>query len=168
MSQECDMAQMSALTEEHQRFEPFAGTFRAEVKMWMGPGEPHVSTGVMTNTLDLGGRFLAQSYKGDQTDGSFPNFEGRGYWGFNTVTNKYEGIWMDTASTFMQPETGNVDPTGKIWTMRSRLTDPRSGGPLHKRSVITLIDNDHHSMELYFQGPDGNEFKSMEIRYERV
>ena len=53
-------AQMGALEDAHKRFEPFVGTFKAEVKMWMGPGEPHVSTGVMINTLDLGGRFLKQ------------------------------------------------------------------------------------------------------------
>ncbi len=27
------------------RLEPFVGTFKAVVKLWMGPGEPMVSTG---------------------------------------------------------------------------------------------------------------------------
>jgi hypothetical protein len=155
-------------TEAHERFKPFVGKFRAEVKLWMGPGDPHVSTGVMENTLDLGGRFLRQSYRGDPGDGPFPDFEGRGYWGFNTVTRKYEGFWVDTASTFMQNETGDVDGSGKVWTMKGQMTNPETGKPLTKKSVITLKDKDHHSLEMYFSGPDGRDTKAMEIRYTRM
>ena len=56
---------------------------RREVKIRMGPGEPSITTGVMTNSMDLGGRFLRQSYQGDAVEGPFPSFAGRGYWGYN-------------------------------------------------------------------------------------
>ena len=121
----------------------------------------------MTNNMDLGGRFLNQVYKGDQTEGPFPNFEGRGYWGYNTVSNKYEGFWIDTASTMMQTEKGEVDASGKVWTMTGQVPNPQAGGLMNKRSVVILEDNDHHVMEMYFEGPDGSEFKAMEIRYTR-
>lgn len=166
-TREAPCTQIGLPVQEHQRFEPFAGTFKTECKMWMGPDEPFVSTGVMTNKLDLGGRYLRQNYKGDQSDGPFPNFEGRGYWGYNTVINKYEGFWIDTASTFMQTEAGDVDASGKTWTMVGTMTDPQTGQPLQKRTVISLHDNDHHSMQMFFSGPDGNEFKGMEIHYRR-
>ncbi len=164
---EAACSEMGALAEAHKKFEPFVGTFKAEVKMWMGPGEPFVSTGVMVNTLDLGGRFLRQIYTGDQTDGPFPNFEGRGFWGFNKATNKYEGFWIDSASTMMQTEVGAVDEAGKVWTMVGEMTDP-TRNKMKKRSVITLQDNDHHKMEMFMAGPDGNEAKGMEISYERA
>lgn len=150
------------------RFEPFVGTFKAEVKLWMGPGEPLVSTGVMVNSLDLGGRFLRQEYTGDQVDGPVPSFEGRGFWGYNTTIEKYEGFWIDNASTSMQTETGDVDDAGKVWTMAGETINPATKQPMKKRSIIVVADNDHHSMETYFTGPDGNEFKAMAIRYERV
>ncbi len=57
-TQQCDFEAMSRTTEAHERLKPFEGTFKAEVKMWMGPGDPMVSTGTMTSTLELGGRFL--------------------------------------------------------------------------------------------------------------
>ncbi len=157
---------MGALAEAHKKFDPFVGTFTAEVKLWMGPGEPQVSTGVMENTLDWDGRFLRQTYKGDPGDGPFPNFEGCGFWGYNTVTNKYEGFWIDSASTAMQNEIGDVDESGKVWTMIGEMTDP-AGKAMQKRSVITLNDDDHHVMEMYFKGADGNEMKGMEIQYTR-
>lgn len=156
---------VSEVTEHHKRLEPFVGTFRAEVKLWMGPGEPMVSTGTMVNTFDLGGLFLAQTYTGDPSDGPFGEFAGRGFWGYNIGTNKYEGFWIDTASPVMQNDTGTVD--GNVWTMIGQITDPQTRRPMNKKSIITLQDNDHHLMEMFFEGPDGGEVKGMEIRYTR-
>jgi hypothetical protein len=153
-------------TPEHDRLKPFEGKFRSEVKMWMGPGEPMVSTGTMVNDFDLDGRFLRQTYTGDPNDGPFPSFEGRGYWGFNNVTKRFEGFWIDNASTMMQHEAGELDESGKVWTMVGEMPNPQTGGMMKKRSVITLEDDDHHTMEMFFDTGDG-EVKSMEINYER-
>ena len=161
-------AAMNALADAHAKFEPFVGTFTSQVTMWMGPGDPMVSTGVMVNSLDLGGRFLRHDYKGDPNDGPFTNFAGRGFWGFNTVTNKYEGFWIDNASTLMQNEVGEVDASGKVWTMIGHVANPQTGKPMRKKSVITLHDRDAHTMEMYFEGPDGSDHKAMEITYRRA
>lgn len=162
------MARCGALCEHHEKFRPFEGTFRTEVKMWMGPGEPMVSTGTMVNTLDLGGRFLRQEYTGDANDGPFPNFEGRGFWGYNTVDKRYESVWIDNAGTMMMMDTGQVDEAGTTWEMGCEMTCPMSGERMKKRSVIRLIDHDHHVMEMYHTGPDGTEVKCMEITYTRA
>ena len=162
------MQQMSIPGPEHERLLAFEGTFRATVKLWMGPGDPMISTGTMTNTMDLGGRFLRQDYKGDPIEGSDPGpaFEGRGFWGFNKATGRYEGFWVDTASTIMQTEFGSVDDTGKVWTMLGEM-EHQPGQTVRKRTVITLTDTDHHSMVTYFQMGD-DESKGMEIQYERA
>ena len=151
---------------EHEKLHPFVGKFKAEVKMWMGPGDPMVSTGTMVNTMDLQGRFLCHDYKGDPSEGPFPDFAGRGFWGFNDMSGKYEGVWVDTASNAMQTETGSVDESGKVWTMSGELISPQ-GGTVVKRSVITLVDNDHHRMEMFFVVGE-NSSKGMEINYKRI
>ena len=112
---------------EHKRLEPFAGTFRSEVKMWMGPGDPMITTGTMTNSWQLGGLYLQQEYVGDSSGGSFPSFVGKGYWGYNTTSKKYEGFWIDSGSTTMQLESGDVDSSGLVWTMHSELKCPQTG-----------------------------------------
>ena len=162
------MQELAAPTTDHELLNPFVGTFNAEVKIWMGAGEPSITTGTMTNTWDLDGRFIYHVYKGDSSPDPtpFPNFEGRGFWGFNKHTQKYEGVWIDTASTIMQYEAGTVDEGGKVWTMQGEMTGP-DGCVSVKRSVTTLTDNDHHTMEMYFIR-DGQEFKGMEIRYTRA
>ncbi len=166
MTEQCD-GPASTVTDEHMKLTPFAGVFAAEVKLWMGPGDPHISTGVMVNEWDLGGAFLKQTYTGDQQEGPFLNFEGRGYWGYNTDIGKYEGFWIDTACTSIQTETGDVDPSGKAWTMVGQLVNPQTGQPMSKRSLYTVISDDEHLMESFFAGPDGAEFKAMEIRFKR-
>ncbi len=153
--------------EMHKKLEPFVGTFKATVKMWMGPGEPSESKGAMVNEWDLGGRYVKQTYSTEGDDGPFGDFAGRGFWGYNTVTNEYEGIWMDTACTMMQSDKGQVDAAGKVWTMQGAFANPETGQPMNKRTVITLKDKDHHTMEMYFQTPQG-EFKTMEIQYSRA
>ncbi len=167
MADEC-AGSMATITDGHKRLQPFIGTFRAVVRLWMGPGEPLVSTGVMRNEWDLGGLYLRHTYKGDPNEGPFPDFEGRGYWSYNPATDQYEGFWIDNAACVMQTEQGRVDETGRVWTMRGETPNPQDGSKtIRKRTVVTLLDDDHHTMETYFESPQG-EFKGMEIQYERI
>ena len=153
---------------KHAALNPFAGTFKSEVKMWFGPeSDPMITTGTMVNSWQLNGLYLHQDYKGDATEGPFPNFEGKGYWGWNPASEQYEGFWIDTASSIMQTEVGDLDESGKVWTMLSQVPNPHGEGMMAKRSVITLIDDDNHKMETYFS-VGGNEMKNMEIDYVRA
>ena len=157
------------MVDAHKRLDPFVGKFKATVKMWMGPGDPMVATGMMTNSWELGGRFLKQVYVGDPGAGPFPNFEGRGFWGYNTLTNKYEGFWIDTACTFMQGEEGTLDASGKTWTMVGEMANPEQPSKkMRKKSVIKLHDKDRHSLTMFFDKGDGKESKAMEIEYSRA
>ncbi len=161
--------QLPAPGPHHEALQPFAGVFLAEVRMWMGPGDPAITTGRMTNTWVLNGLFLQQDYKGDDVAGPFPSFEGKGFWGFNTATGRYEGFWIDIASTMMGREVGELDDTGRIWTMLSAFPSPYGdGGEMKKRSVITLIDDDRHLLEAYIQPPGADGIKHMEIHYTRA
>ena len=139
-----------------------------KVTIFMGPDHQQTSTGVMTSQFQLQGLYLHQEYVGDAQDGPFPSFQGQGYWGYNTSAGKYEGFWIDNASTMMQVEQGDVNADGKIWEMIGNFTHPATGEKIRRRSVITLIDEDHHRMDSYMSGPDGKEIKSMEIEYVRT
>ncbi len=168
---ECECTAMGALAKEHELLKPFVGTFASTVTLWMGPGEPLVSTGTMTNTLVLGDRFLCQDYQGDPNDGPFSGFAGKGFWGYNTATSRFEGFWIDSCGTGMQLENGSVDESGRVWTMMGQSPDPQnphSNNTITKKSIITLIDNDHHTLEMSFQSPDGSWNKCMKIEYRRT
>lgn len=167
MSETTGMPMPAPAGAEHERLDAFVGKFRAEVKMWMGPGDPMVSTGTMTSTRELDGRFLCQEYVGDPGPGPFPNFRGKGLFGYNDLTERYEGVWIDNASNVMQTETGILDESGKVWTMEGSMPCASTGKTTKKRSVLTVRDRDHHSLEMYFEN-EGGMHKGMEIRYARV
>lgn len=152
--------------EKHELLKPFEGTFRATVSIFMGGPEPMVTTGIMVSEFVVDGLYLQQVYTGDPVEGPFPSFNGRGFWGYNFVTSKYEGFWIDNASSIMQREDGTVDDTGKIWEMLSEINHPQQG-TTQKRTVIRLIDNDHHEAECFMTLPNGENFKSMELKYVR-
>lgn len=153
---------------EHALLKPFEGTFRAVVKLWFGPGDPMVHEGTMTNSFKLDGLYLFQDYVGDPAPPPFPAFLGQGYWGYNFGTRKYEGFWIDNASSIMQLESGDVDASGTVWTMLSTMMHPHTGKPVHKRTVIRLTDADHHDMNTWMTDENGQEFRTMEITYRRV
>lgn len=151
---------------EHQALAPFVGKFKGKVRMHMQPGAPPAeSEGIMTTAWTLDGRFLEQSYDGQAFGGVF---KGRGFFGFNRGSRKYQGVWIDTASTCMQTESGTYDPTTKTFTMSGTFDNPADGSPMHKKSVFKVLSNDEHTLEMFFPGPDGKDFKIMDIHYTRV
>lgn len=157
-------AEAGKTAQQHQSLARFEGTWKAEVRLWMDPTkDPNVSTGIMINTMVLGGRFLQEDYKDDSG-----MFEGKGFWGYNTIDNRYEGFWVDSMATFFQLEYGRHDGDSDAYTMVGNMTDPGSGKPMKKRSVIRFLGSDEHVMEMYFQPEGGPEHKAMEIRYRRA
>jgi hypothetical protein len=153
---------------EHALLEPFAGTFRATIKLFFGPGDPQITGGTMRNSWDVDGLYLHQHFTGDPAPPPYPSFVGRGYWGYNFSTGKYEGFWIDNSSSIMQSEVGEVDSTGHVWTMLSEFIHPATGERVARRSMIRLSDRDHHVMESWMTGPDGRDFRTMEIEYRRA
>lgn len=150
---------------QHESIARFAGTWRAEVKLWTDPtSDPQVSTGKMKNTMVLNGLFLEQVYEDDTG-----YFSGRGFWGYNTVDQRYEGFWIDTMANMLQLEYGQHDPATDRWTMHGSMTDPSgNGNTIKKKSVITYENAEAHRLEMFFEAPGAPEVKCMEIAYKRA
>jgi hypothetical protein len=161
-------AMMRAATpgDAHKKLNAMVGTFDAKIKMWMEPGAPPMeSTGKAVNEWVLGGRYVQQRF-----DGTFMGqpFSGIGYTGYDNVRHMYTGTWMDSMSTSMMNSSGgDPDASGKVWRFSAMSMDPVSGEPVNIDERMTLIDNDHQVFEMYGPGPDGSNFKMMEITYTR-
>jgi hypothetical protein len=160
-------AMMKAATpgDAHKKLNPMAGTFTADVKMWMQPGAPPSGgTGVAENRWALDGRFLQQNFTG--TFMGMP-FTGVGYTGYDNIRKKYIGTWMDTMTTSMMISTGTANADGKSYTFTSSMDDPMTGKSSPVKETVTVVDDDHHTLEMWGAGPDGKMFKMMEIAYTR-
>jgi hypothetical protein len=161
-------AMMKAATpgDAHKKLNAMVGTFDAKIKMWMEPGAPPMeSTGKAVNEWVLGGRYVQQRF-----DGTFMGqpFSGIGYTGYDNIRHMYTGTWMDSMSTSMMTSSGgDPDPSGKNWRFVASSMDPVSGEAVNIDERMTLLDNDHQVFEMYGPGPDGSNFKMMEITYTR-
>jgi hypothetical protein len=148
---------------EHKMLAESAGTWDATVKMWNAPGmEPTTSTGVATNTMVLGGRYLKEDFNGNFM--GMP-FTGMGFTAYDNVTKQYYGTWMDTFSTGMMTSTGTC--AGANCTFTSSMPDPMSGKMVQGTTKVNFLSKDKHVMEMWGAGPDGKQFKMMEITYTR-
>ena len=131
----------------------------------MGPGEPpQVSEGSSEHRLVLGGRFLEQVYKG--TSMGMP-FEGIGYTGYDNYKGKFVGTWMDNMGTMIMTSIGTYSPMNKTFNFTARMDDVVKGKEIEMRDVIRIIDRDNSIAEMFCPGPDGKEFKTMELIYKR-
>lgn len=165
-----DAAMMEAMVkaatpgDPHKKLDQFAGTWSTKISMWMAPGtQPMVSEGTAENRMAFGGRYLEQRFKGDFMG---MTFEGLGYTGYDNVKKQFWGTWMDNMSTGMMSSTGWM-PDNKTWIFSGTAPDPMTGKDARVEERITVVDSDHHTMEMFGAAPDGTMFKMMEIQFTR-
>jgi len=161
------MAQWQAAmtpSEGHARLMPLVGTWRATTTFTMAPGAPdQVSAGTSVHRLVLGGRFLEQIYKG--TSMGMP-FEGMGFTGYDNVQQKYVGCWMDTFGTGLMSSIGTGKPSDQRIDFVCTAIEPSGQKRIFDASV-RIQGHEHHSYEMWTNGPDGKPYRVMLIEYER-
>ena len=160
-------AMMKAMTpgDAHKLLDGMVGTFDAKVTSSMDPSKPpEVSNGTSENSWVMGNRYVMQKFTG-----SFMGmpFQGVGYTGYDNIKKKYVGTWMDTMTTSMMISDGKADADGKSITFSSTMDDPMTGKTSPVKEKVTVVDADHHMLEMWGAGPDGKMFKMMEINYTR-
>lgn len=149
----------------HKVLEPMIGTWKAEVKHWMEPGaQAEASTGTSTTKWILQDHYLETTFAGDMM--GMP-FEGRGVCGYDNAKKKYFSTWIDSMSTACMVSEGSFDPATKSLSYSGQAPDCMTGKIVTMRSVTKMTDADHMTMEMYSPGPDGKEYKAMEIAYTR-
>ena len=151
--------------EPHKFLEKQVGEWEMVSKMWMKPGDPpSESKGSASGKMILGGRYLKTVHKGFVS--GMP-FEGINIGGYDNHLKEYFSIWIDNMGTGIMFSKGNLDKTGKILTEVAEIDDFMTGQKMKARSVTTCINADKLFMEMYMIGPDGKEFKSVEVTYIR-
>ena len=160
------MTKASTPGESHKKLEALAGKWDVKVSSWMAPGKPPMeSTGKSEAKMTLGGRFLEEHFEG--TFMGQP-FTGMGYTGYDNVQKKYVGTWMDSMSTGVMASSGKMGADGKSFDMTGAMSDPMSGKMTTVKEKLMVTDADHHTFEMWGAGPDGKNFKMMEIVYTRA
>jgi len=140
---------------------PLMGDWNCAVKMWQGPGGPiEESKGTMKRQWVLDDHCIQENY-----DGTLMNkpFKGMGMFGYDNLKKQYFSVWFDTMSTSYVSQTGQADASGKVITMTGKFDDPMTRTEQTMKSVLTIESDSKHTFVTFGVGPDGKEFKAMEI-----
>jgi hypothetical protein len=165
--EEMTKAWMAAGTpgEAHKKLEPMVGSFTVATKMWMDSAKPpEESTGTAESKWALGGRFVEERVEGTAMG---QPFTGVGYTGYDNYKKKYVGTWMDSMGTMIMNSAGEADASGKKFTFWSTIDDVILKKAAKVKGVMTVVDDDHHTYEMWSPAPDGKMFKSLEVQYTR-
>ena len=164
------MEKMKALTspsDAHKVLEPLAGKWNYTAKFQMSPDAPATEmAGMSESEMIYGGRFLRETVRGTWQG---QPFEGAGYTGYDNIRQEYVSVWIDGMATGVMKSSGQYDAATKTLGTSGSNSCPFTGEKDRKgRMETTLIDNDHYTMTSYAAGPDGKEYKMMEIAYTRA
>ena len=164
------MEKMKTLTspsEAHKALEAFVGNWKYTGKFWMTPDAPaQEMTGTAKHEMIFGGRFLKQEIEGPWMG---QTFNGIGYTGYDNIKKEYESVWIDSVGTGIMTVAGQYDAAASSLNQSGANSCPLTGEAARKgRSEWKTLDSDHSTYSSYIAGPDGKEFKSMELEYTRA
>lgn len=144
------------------------GTWQGKCTMWMTPAaEPMQSECITTITPILDGRFVK-----NKTEGEFAGmgpFTGFGLYGYDNVSQQFQGTWIDNCSTGMMTGTGELNSAGDTIEWTFNYNCPLTNKPAVFREVERRTGEDTMTLTMYGPAPDtGKEYKIMEIKYTRT
>ena len=151
----------------HKMMASWSGTWTGEVSMWHMPGSaPEKSTSKAVNKMIMGGRYQLSNHTGNMM--GMP-FEGQATLAYDNGAKTFISTWIDNAGTGIMVLKGGWDAGSKSMTLTGKIIDPSSGTNRETdiREVFKIIDDNKQVMEMYGPGPDGKEYKMMEINYTR-
>jgi len=149
--------------EAHAWLASTAGSWSFQGRFWTQPGaEPTSSNGTAERTVLLGGRVVREVVTSEMWG---QPFEGIGHTGFDNVTGKFWSTWTDSMSTSLMTSTGTCE--GGVCIYEGTNTDPLTGKPATAR-MVSRHEPGREIHEMFGAGPDGKEFKMMELVYARA
>ncbi len=137
------------------------GNWTMNTSWWMAPGtEPTKSEATAVSEMILGGRYLQTKVTGSMM--GMP-FNGISIEGYDNALKTFHTMWIDDMGTGLMTMTGTYNEAAKQISYAGKMCDPISGTMVDVRQIVTYNADGSFKMEMYGPGPDGKEYKTMEI-----
>ncbi len=114
--------------------------------MYENPSAPPTETkGKSTFTSVLEGRYIQE-----HTEGNFNGmpFHGYGTFGYDNVTKKYVGSWIDSMGTGIMHSTGTSSDGGTTINWEGAASDPMTGKEQTFHSSMKMVNNNEYHFEM--------------------
>ncbi len=122
---------------------PFVGTWKGAATLHGAQGADSSSEISCTSVLTFG-HYLTTNFNGKIMGEAFEAVQ---TWGFNTDTNSFETTWIDNNSTGITFNNGTANEDGTVLTIDGQVPGA-DGTTITQRSVTTLVDQDHFTLDL--------------------
>ena len=157
-------AKAGAPGDVHATLAKMEGNYDLVIKSWDKPGgEPIVEKGTGSRKMVLGGRVMVEQVQSKMWG---QPFEGHGMHGYDNVSGKHWATWNDSMSTGVMISEGDCDDKGNC-SFTGSWNDPITKGKTIARMKSSWPNANTQLFEMHAPGPDGKEFKMMEITYTR-
>ena len=151
--------------EMHKMLAKSDGNWTEDITFWMDPAAlPQKMSASCTNKMVLNGLYQQSVHKGSYN--KMP-FEGWSTVGYDNAKKIFFSSWIDNMGSGVQNMEGTWDDATKTLMMKGKETDPMTGKDMDVRETMTISDDNNQKMEMYKPGPDGKEYKCMEIILKR-
>jgi hypothetical protein len=150
---------------EHEKLALDAGTWDADMTMWMDPkGPAETAKGLNVAKSTLGGLWLDEEFSGT-FDGK--PFTGRTIVGFDKSKQKYFGLWISSGGSSPEVVWGTANAAGDVITFEGEpVSCPM--GLFTPKWVVRRTDADHYTFEHWAKMQGAADFeKGLEIKYTR-
>jgi Protein of unknown function (DUF1579) len=147
----------------HKRLDDLAGTWDVALQYTLGDKQ-HGGKATCEAKWILDGRFLQQDYHS--------RFQGKPFHvlqllGYDNPRKKTIEIMMDNLSTGLLHNEGSMSDDGTVITNRGEGLDPQTNKPYKLRTVTTIVDRDHFTLEWFRTNDAGKEEKVVSMAHTR-
>lgn len=153
--------------EPHARLARLVGRWHGKSQMWMGPASAPTQGECSWDITSLWeGRYIRCDMTGELP--GLGAFHGVGYTGFDNVSRKYIGTWLDSHSTGIMTGLGEISADGRAMHWTYTYNCPVRKAPATVRQVETYPDDRTMRFEMFTTDPlSGDEYRCMVIDLSR-
>ena len=158
------MAEMMKNTEpgeQHKLLDMFVGNWDIVVRFRYGGGPEREGKAASAAKWILDGRFIQQDFTSQIGQVTLQ------FVGFDNQKKKFFEVKMDNRDTGVLYTEGTASADGKTITNVGIRTDPMTGETNKLRTVTTIGDRDHYTVEWFLTGKDGKEEKTVTMIHTR-
>lgn len=165
------MEAYGALNENHAYLKQFEGEWECRSKWWMTEGAtPIENTCTSTAKVSYDGHFLIEKYTGTFSMGPgtpAQPFNGMATMGYDNHRKQFVNTWIDNWISGVYLEYGSASEGGKVFTFEGENYCCFNDKICKSKSMITFVDPNTRTMEMWGPGLDGKVYKAMEMTFTR-
>jgi hypothetical protein len=159
------MMEAAKPTKEHAWLQRFVGEWEYEMNH-EEPGKPPVKLRGTGVTRAIGELWTVSDGEGDMSPGD--RAQTRVTLGYDPQKGKFVGTWLGSMMSYLWVYEGFLDADERVLTLESVGPSFTKAGEMGQyRDIITVIDEDYHTMTGNFLGDDGEWHQMMEMHFRR-